>query len=141
MQLSRVVLISALSALSCTSLGARAEEPRARTPLSSPDAAAPKAKGDLVEALLAQMTLEEKAGQLTQWGAQQTPTGPRVKAGGEEDIKRGRVGSFLGAWGVETTGKLQRVAVEQSRLKIPLLFSFDVIHGSPLVSPRPGRSR
>jgi beta-glucosidase len=107
---------------------------QAPTPAPSQTADAPN---DVVDRLLAQMTLEEKAGQLTQWGAQQTPTGPRVKLGSEADIRRGKVGSFLGAYGVETTRKLQRVAVEQSRLHIPLLFSFDVIHGFRTTFPVP----
>jgi beta-glucosidase len=90
-----------------------------------------------IDALLAKMTLEEKVGQLTQWGAQQTSTGPNVRVGGEEDIRRGRVGSFLGAHGVQSTRRLQRVAVEESRLKVPLLFAFDVIHGFRTVFPVP----
>ena len=92
---------------------------------------------DVVEALLAKMTLEEKAGQLTQWGAQHTPTGPRVNPESEDDIKRGLVGSFLGAYGVEATSRLQHLAVEQSRLHVPLLFTFDVIHGFRTVFPVP----
>lgn len=118
---------------------ARAEEPPTSTGAAEGDASVkkPAPKGDVVEALLAQMTLEEKAGQLTQWGAQQTATGAKVKAGDDEDIKRGRVGSFLGAYGVATTRRLQRLAVEESRLKVPLLFSFDVIHGFRTVFPVP----
>jgi beta-glucosidase len=92
---------------------------------------------DPIDALLAQMTLEEKAGQLTQWDAQQTPTGPRVQSGSDDGIRRGRVGSVLGAYGVEATRRLQRIAVQQSRLHVPLLFSFDVIHGFRTVFPVP----
>jgi beta-glucosidase len=94
-------------------------------------------KAAFLRALLAKMTLEEKAGQLTQWGAQQTPTGPQVKSGNEDDIRHGRVGSFIGAYGAETTRRLQKVAVEESRLKIPLLFSFDVVHGFRTTFPVP----
>lgn len=90
-----------------------------------------------IDELLARMTLEEKAGQLSQWGAQQTPTGPRVHQGSEDDIRRGRVGSFLGAYGVDTTHRLQRIAVEESRLGVPLLFAYDVIHGFRTVFPVP----
>jgi beta-glucosidase len=97
----------------------------------------PKAPASRVDALLAQMTLEEKAGQLTQWGAQLTPTGPLVRQGGEDDIRQGRVGSLLGAYGVEATHRLQQIAVEESRLKVPLLFAFDVIHGFRTVFPVP----
>ena len=74
-------------------------------------AAAPAPPGR-IDALLAQMTLEEKAGQLTQWGAQLTPTGPRVHQGGEDDIRQGRVGSLLGAFGVEATHRLQKIAAD-----------------------------
>lgn len=83
------------------------------------------------------MTLEEKAGQLTQRGVQITPTGPRVQKGSEDDVRRGLVGSLLGAYGVATTRALQRAAVEKSRLHVPLLFAFDVIHGFRTVFPVP----
>jgi beta-glucosidase len=91
----------------------------------------------MIDALLARMTLEEKAGQLTQWGAQGTPTGPRVQPASEADIRGGRVGSFLGVYGVEKLRHLQRIAVEESRLRVPLLFAFDVIHGFRTVFPVP----
>jgi beta-glucosidase len=92
---------------------------------------------DRIESLLAQMTLEEKAGQLSQLGAQETPTGPRVATGSDDDIREGRVGSLIGVAGAANTRALQRIAVEQSRLKIPLLFSFDVIHGFRTTFPVP----
>lgn len=95
------------------------------------------AQGDLVETLLSQMTLEEKAGQLSQIGAQQTPTGPRVAGGSDDDVRRGRIGSLLGVSGAQATRKLQRIAVEESRLHIPLLFAFDVLHGFRTVFPVP----
>ncbi|MET0285454.1 MAG: glycoside hydrolase family 3 N-terminal domain-containing protein, partial [Polyangiales bacterium] len=94
-------------------------------------------KAAFLRGLLAKMTLEEKAGQLTQWGAQQTPTGPKMKTGSDDDIRRGRVGSFIGAYGAETTRRLQKIAVEGSRLHIPLLFSFDVVHGFRTTFPVP----
>ncbi|HEX5661739.1 MAG TPA: glycoside hydrolase family 3 N-terminal domain-containing protein, partial [Polyangiales bacterium] len=94
-------------------------------------------KAAYLRALLAKMTLEEKAGQLTQWGAQQTPTGPQVKNGSDDDIRHGRVGSFIGAYGAETTRRLQKIALEGSRMKIPLLFSFDVVHGFRTTFPTP----
>src|SRR5262245_35173669 len=81
---------------------------------------APPAEPSRIDALLAQMTIEEKVGQLTQWGAQVMPTGPVVRQGGEDDIRQGRVGSILGAHGVDATRRLQELAVEQSRLKVPL---------------------
>ncbi|HTV24063.1 MAG TPA: glycoside hydrolase family 3 N-terminal domain-containing protein [Polyangiaceae bacterium] len=97
----------------------------------------PPAAPTRIDALIAQMTLEEKAGQLTQWGVQQSPTGPLVRQGGEGDIRQGHVGSLLGAFGVEGTRRLQKIAVEESRLKVPLLFAFDVIHGFRTVFPVP----
>lgn len=90
-----------------------------------------------IDELIAAMTLEEKAGQLTQRSAQRTPTGPRVREGGADDIRRGLVGSILGSYGVEATRELQKVAVEDSRLHVPLLFAFDVVHGFRTVFPVP----
>jgi beta-glucosidase len=90
-----------------------------------------------VESLLARMTLEEKAGQLAQWGGGTDPTGPKAAAGSEDDIRRGRVGSFLGVWGAEATLRLQHIAVDETRLHIPLLFSGDVIHGFRTIFPVP----
>ncbi len=90
-----------------------------------------------IDALLARMTLEEKLGQLAQWSGGVTLTGPEAAAGSEKEIRAGRVGSFLGLFGAETTRRLQKVAVEESRLHIPLLISFDVIHGLRTVFPVP----
>jgi beta-glucosidase len=120
---------AALLLVACSS----ASEPSAAT---TPAQQAPPAASRIDE-LLARMTLEEKVGQLTQWGAQQTPTGPRVRQGGEDDIRQGRVGSILGAYGVGSTRRLQELAVEESRLRVPLLFAFDVIHGFRTVFPVP----
>ncbi|WP_426117309.1 beta-glucosidase BglX [Pseudomonas sp. DSP3-2-2] len=92
---------------------------------------------DLIDSLLSRMTLEEKAGQLSQLAVQITPAGPIVENGGDDSIRNGLVGSLLNAYGVEATRKLQRVAVEESRLRIPLLFAFDVIHGFRTIFPVP----
>ncbi len=82
-----------------------------------------------VNALLQQMTLEEKAGQLTQFAG----TSPQTM----DLIKQGKVGSLLGVLGAEQANEVQRVAVEQSRLKIPLILGYDVIHGYRTVFPVP----
>lgn len=87
------------------------------------------------DSVLALMTLEEKLGQLVQNPGMGTQTGPRVPAGGEAAIRAGRVGSFLGIFGSDYTRELQRIATTQSRLKIPLLFAFDVIHGFRTIYP------
>jgi beta-glucosidase len=92
---------------------------------------------DPTESLLARMTLEEKLGQLAQWSGGGISTGPTAAASSEQDIRAGKVGSFLGIFGAETTRRLQTLAVEHSRLRIPLMFSFDVIHGMRTVYPVP----
>jgi beta-glucosidase len=81
------------------------------------------------------MTLEEKLGQLTQSPGIGSQTGPRAPAGGEALIRAGRVGSFLGIFGAEYTRELQRIATQESRLRIPLLFALDVIHGFRTIYP------
>jgi len=95
-----------------------------------------------IDALLSQMTLEEKLGQLTQQsGGKQQDTNPEVAGGASEDllgaIRAGRLGSLLGAHGAEYTNALQRAAVEESRLGIPLILGNDVIHGYRTVFPIP----
>lgn len=90
-----------------------------------------------VEALLAQMTLEEKIGQLTQVSGQQTLTGPLNLAAADQDgLRSGRVGSMLNVLGVRYTRGYQEEALH-SRLKIPLLFAHDVIHGYLTTFPVP----
>jgi beta-glucosidase len=87
------------------------------------------------DSVLKLMTLEEKLGQLAQTPGRGTQTGPRVPEGGEAVVRSGRVGSFLGIWGAEYTRELQRIATRESRLKIPLLFAQDVIHGFRTIYP------
>jgi beta-glucosidase len=121
-----LLILAALVGAACTTASGQAAS------------SVPPKPANRIDALLGRMTLEEKAGQLAQIGAQQTPTGPRVEAGGtEDDIRSGRVGSVLGAHGVESLRSLQRIAVEHSRLKIPLLFAYDVIHGYMTQFPVP----
>lgn len=92
---------------------------------------------DPVERLLQQMTLEEKVGQLNQLGVQDTPTGPVIDQGELAQLPMSTVGSVLGAYGFERTRQLQEQVVTHSRLHIPLLFAFDVIHGFRTVFPVP----
>ena len=82
-----------------------------------------------VNALLQKMTLEEKAGQITQIAGMNAHTA--------EMIKQGKVGSILGVLGADNVNEAQRVAVEKSRLKIPLIIGYDVIHGYRTVFPVP----
>jgi beta-glucosidase len=90
-----------------------------------------------VDNLLRQMTLEEKVGQLNQLSGRAL-TGPASDAGRnmERDIRSGKVGSMLNIKGVAETRRIQALAL-QSRLKIPLLFGLDVIHGYQTVFPVP----
>src|SRR4051812_16961251 len=90
-----------------------------------------------IEAMLARMTLEEKIGQLTMASADMAVTGPVGSAGGMEAVRAGRIGSFLNLYGAEEVHAMQRVAVEESRLGIPLFFGFDVIHGHRTIFPIP----
>ncbi|HEX6132912.1 MAG TPA: glycoside hydrolase family 3 N-terminal domain-containing protein [Longimicrobiales bacterium] len=90
-----------------------------------------------VDSILRLMTLEEKLGQLTQRAGRWGDTGPRVDEGGAAEIRAGGVGSFLGVYGAEYTRELQRIATEESRLRIPLLFAHDVIHGFRTIFPVP----
>jgi beta-glucosidase len=84
--------------------------------------------------LLGRMTLEEKLGQLQQLDG--TAEG-EYRPEHVELARRGRLGSTLNVRGARRTTELQRVAVEESRLRIPLLFAFDVIHGYRTVFPVP----
>ena len=90
-----------------------------------------------VDSLLARMTLAEKLGQLNQLSGAGDPTGPGGRGVRREQIRRGEIGSFLNVTGADTTRALQRIAVEEARLHIPLLFALDVIHGLRTIFPVP----
>jgi beta-glucosidase len=82
-----------------------------------------------VNALLAKMTPEEKVGQLVQYSAG-AATGPTSGRTDDKDmIRRGQVGSLFNVTGARATNELQHIAVDESRLHIPLIFGLDVIHG------------
>jgi beta-glucosidase len=87
-----------------------------------------------IDALLAQMTLEEKLGQLQQLDGH---ADGKYRPEHLELIRKGLLGSTLNVRGARQTNELQRVAVEQSRLKIPLILGFDVIHGYRTIFPVP----
>lgn len=87
-----------------------------------------------INALLARMTLAEKLGQLQQLDGH---ADGRFKDDQPELVRKGLLGSTLNVRGVKNTNDLQRIAVEQSRLKIPMIFGFDVIHGYRTVFPIP----
>jgi beta-glucosidase len=90
-----------------------------------------------VEELLKKMTLEEKIGQLVQFSVG-NPTGPNASSlKYDEMAAKGQVGSFLNVVGAEATNHFQHIAVEKSRLHIPILFGQDVIHGHRTTFPVP----
>ena len=90
-----------------------------------------------VNALLAQMTLDEKIGQLTLYTTDWGSTGPTIREGYKNDIRSGACGNLFNSHTTLFVRELQKVAVEETRLKIPLLFGFDVIHGYKTIFPIP----
>jgi beta-glucosidase len=93
--------------------------------------------GAFIGDLLARMTLDEKVGQLTMTTADFAVTGPGASPISLEDVRHGRMGSILNLYGPERVRQAQRMAVEESRLKIPLFFGLDVLHGHRTVFPVP----
>src|SRR5205085_12178912 len=90
-----------------------------------------------VNALLQKMTLEEKIGQLVQYSAGQA-TGPTSGRTDDRDmVRKGQVGSLFNVAGSKQTNALQHIAVDESRLHIPLIFGLDVIHGFRTTFPIP----
>jgi beta-glucosidase len=143
-----VLLISVLfAALGSSSLSAQAVAPASaetstetsaetRYSASATGIADPKLDAR-VESLLHSMTLEEKIGQLVQYSAGQ-PTGPGTGRTDYKDmIARGQIGSLLNVIDTPLINEYQRIAVEKSRLHIPLLFGLDVIHGFRTEFPIP----
>ena len=90
-----------------------------------------------VRDLMQKMTLTEKIGQLSQYVGGSLLTGPQSGALSDSFFIRGMVGSILNVGGVENLRKLQEKNMQASRLKIPVLFAFDVIHGYKTIFPTP----
>jgi beta-glucosidase len=88
-----------------------------------------------IDALLQKMTLEEKIGQLNMVAASRVVTGPGELRDLQEGIRTGRIGNLLNLWGADETRAVQRLAVEESGLGIPLLMGLDVIHGHHTIFP------
>lgn len=88
-----------------------------------------------VEALMGQMTLDEKIGQLVLYSSYFTTTGPTLPKNVEEAIRNGTCGNIFNAHVPVYNRELQRIAVEETRMKIPLLFGYDVIHGMKTIFP------
>ena len=129
----RRAILSLLIA-SCVSFSGPAQT----RPVPNPELAS-KELNAKVDALLRKMTLDEKIGQLAQFSAG-FATGPGSEGKNQhfdELVAKGQVGSFINVVGAEATNHYQHIAMEQSRLHIPLLFGLDVIHGHRTVFPVP----
>lgn len=90
-----------------------------------------------VDSVLGQMTIDEKIGQMTLFTSGWTVTGPTLREDYEKDLRAGRVGNLFNAHGVEYNSRLQKIALEETRMGIPLLFGYDVIHGFKTIYPIP----
>lgn len=90
-----------------------------------------------INALIKKMTLEEKIGQLNLLTSDMAVTGPVMRKDYMEDIKAGRCGNIFNAFTPDYVRRLQQVAVDSTRLHIPLMFGFDVIHGHKTIFPVP----
>ncbi len=88
-----------------------------------------------VDSVLGLMTLDEKIGQMVLYASDGDITGSSIKSGLLDEIRKGNCGNILNAYTTAHTRKLQKIAVEESRLKIPLLFGYDVIHGFKTIFP------
>lgn len=90
-----------------------------------------------VDSILALMTLEEKLGQLNLPSSGDITTGQAQSSDIAKKIEEGKVGGLFNIKSVEKIREVQRIAVEKSRLKIPLIFGMDVIHGYETTFPIP----
>src|ERR1700735_3919696 len=88
-----------------------------------------------IDTLLATMTVAEKIGQLNMVASSGVVTGPGELHDRHEGIRAGRIGNLLNLWGADETRAVQRLAVEQSRLGVPLLMGLDVIHCHRTIFP------
>jgi beta-glucosidase len=104
---------------------------------SDPRSASERRLDERVDSVLALMTLDEKIGQMTLFTSDMDQTGAFLRPEYIEDIQAGKVGAIFNAYGAAYTRRLQEMAVTQTRLGIPLLFGYDVIHGHRTIFPMP----
>lgn len=148
----KTLMASAISLAMASCASARADTPQpinasGNAPAAAADTAVPIEKATpvwahndpkmnaFIDNLIAQMTLQEKVGQLTLLTSDWESTGPTMRASYKQDIAAGRVGAIFNAYTAKYTRELQQAAIEGTRLKIPLLFGYDVIHGHRTIFP------
>lgn len=106
--------------------------------VSAQQGTSPDTKMDaFIDTLMSKMTLDEKIGQLNLLTSTMAVTGPTLQTGYLQDVREGRCGAILNAYTPDFVRKLQEAAVRDTRLHIPLLFGFDVIHGHKTIFPVP----
>lgn len=107
----------------------------------SQHAPSPSATDPRIESLISKMTIEEKVGQLNFIVGETIVTGPTMHTAEskrfDEQIKKGNITGLFNVYGAAYTARLQKIAVEESRLGIPLIFAADIIHGFKTVTPIP----
>src|SRR6201996_5793896 len=106
----------------------------AQTPKTAPSQ---KKMDDFINNLMSKMTLDEKIGQLNLVSVGFDVTGPIVSKNVNENIEKGNVGGVFNTFTPDAVRKLQEIAVKHSRLGIPLIFGYDVIHGHKTIFPIP----
>lgn len=127
--MKKIIFLAAMSILGATACKTVVRE----TPDNSEKVLMKKA-----DSVLALMTIDEKIGQLNQFSGDGELTGPvALRPDLLQSIRDGKVGSMLNINGADYTRKIQRIAIEESRLKIPLIFGYDVIHGYKTIFPIP----
>lgn len=139
-----LTLGSAVWLTACTTVADAADRSAVSTPVAdsapisqvTPAWARPDPAMDrFIAELMAKMSLNDKIGQLTLLTSDWEATGPTMRDSYKQDIASGKVGSIFNAYTARYTRELQKLAVEGTRLKIPLLFGYDVIHGHRTIFP------
>lgn len=146
-RITSIYIFSSIFAIAATSLTANATiretSPNKKKPKPAATVVVPKVENDtagchaFVTALMKQMTLEEKLGQLNLPTVGFDVTGPVLSQDVDAKIRKGLVGGVFNTFTPIAVKKLQDMAMQETRLKIPLLFGFDVIHGHRTVFPIP----
>ncbi len=131
------IIIPILACSLLAPVGIAAKKSKGRTPAKAAVTAPGATRDGFIDSLMAQMTLEEKLGQLNLPGADDIVTGEARQSNIGERVSKGEVGGVFNIKGAAKIKDLQRIAVEESRLGIPLIFGMDVIHGYETVFPIP----